>query len=80
MSLTEGLMEHVSKAVSILQTLEEEIPRYEERVLAVGPKLKELESIEARILSVQKEHERWVKELEGAKKDYDEFMSRRPVR
>ena len=75
MSLAQDLMEHVSKAAAILEQFEEEVPRYEQRVLAVEPKLKELEGIEARIQSSREELERVVRDLEKAKKDYAHFKS-----
>jgi len=75
MNLAQELTEHVSKAAAILARLEEEVPRYEERILAIEPKLKELGSIEARISSGREELERVVRDLETAKKKYADFKS-----
>lgn len=73
--MSQELMEHVSRAISILQSYEEEIPRYEQRILAVGPKLKELEGIEVRIESARETLDQINQDLEKAKKDYAAFKS-----
>ncbi len=69
------LGEAVAKIIPIVEKLEQEIPVYEERVLAVGPKLKELEGLQAQIISAREEHEQWVKKLESAKKDHADFKA-----
>ena len=79
MNLAQELMEHVSKAAAIFARLEEEVPRYEERILAVGPRLKELESIEGRIRTEREVLEQLTKTIERVKKDYAAVHSTFPL-
>ena len=69
------LAEHSAQIISIVEKLEKHLLVSEERVKAIGPKQKELEEIEARILGVRDELEQVTKAIETAKGHHADFMS-----
>ncbi len=69
------LGEAVAKIIPMVEKLEKDLTLYEEKVLAIAPKMKELESLQAQIVSVREEHEQVTKNLEAAKKDHADFRA-----
>ncbi len=69
------LGEAVAKIIPIVEKMEKDLAVYEEKVLAIEPKMKELGEIEARIVSVREETEQLHKAIESAKKDHAAFRA-----
>jgi len=69
-------MECVSKAMQLFTAMKTEIPAYEKRALAVAPKLKELEALEAKCRAKKEELDDLMGSFEREQKAYSEWKAK----